>query len=148
MKTSITLAQYVKYRNGVPLGGQGALQNMLSRAFGASTFAKFWQYWNPVWGFYLAKYVYGPLSTILPKSMATVATFAVSGALHDLAVMLLKQQVSVLITVWFTLMGCWLALSAGLRVRYGQFGFSVRALINLMQITVCFYLAKYLISLI
>ena len=47
---TLTLEAYVKHRNGVPLGASGSLENMLVRSLGAGTFAKFWQYWNPIWG--------------------------------------------------------------------------------------------------
>ena len=50
----MTLNQYIERRNGVPLGASGALRNMLRRSFGAGTLAGFWQYWNPIFGYYLA----------------------------------------------------------------------------------------------
>ena len=58
----LSLAQYVLRRNGVPLGAPHSLQNMLYRSFGAGTYAGFWQYWNPIWGYGLGKYVYAPLN--------------------------------------------------------------------------------------
>ena len=60
-KRNLTLAQYVKRRNGVALGYSGSFSNMLHRSFGAGTLAKFWQYWNPIWGYYLGRYIHGPL---------------------------------------------------------------------------------------
>jgi hypothetical protein len=56
----LTLSEYVKHRNGLPLGASGSLQNMLIRSFGAGTFARFWQYWNPIWGYALGRYIYAP----------------------------------------------------------------------------------------
>ncbi len=38
MKSKLSLAQYVKKRNGVPLGASGSMTNMLSRSFGAASF--------------------------------------------------------------------------------------------------------------
>ncbi len=52
---SLTLGQYVQHRNGVPLGDGKSLQNMLHRSLGAASFAGFWQYWNPIWGYGLGK---------------------------------------------------------------------------------------------
>lgn len=57
---SLTLAKYVHLRNGVPLGDAKSLPNMLYRSFGAASFAACWQYWNPIWGYGLVKYVQCP----------------------------------------------------------------------------------------
>lgn len=84
----MSLRDYVQYRNGVPLGASGSLQNMLVRSLGAGTFAKFWQYWNPIWGYALGCYVYEPLKQFLPSSVSLILTFIISGAAHDLATML------------------------------------------------------------
>lgn len=51
----LTLAQYVHRRNGVPLGDSGSLRNMLIRSFGAGSFGRFWQYWNPIFDYGLGK---------------------------------------------------------------------------------------------
>ncbi|WP_287008332.1 MBOAT family O-acyltransferase [Alteromonas sp.] len=63
---------------------------MLSRSLGAKSFSHFWRYWNPIWSYYLSRYVMRPLSKWLPQWLTIMITFAVSGALHDLAVTLLK----------------------------------------------------------
>jgi len=47
----ISFARYIHRRNGVPLGSSGSLRNMLRRSLGAGSFAGFWQYWIPVWGY-------------------------------------------------------------------------------------------------
>ena len=39
-RKTLTLAQYVRNRNGVPLGASGSLGNMLKRSLGAGSFAK------------------------------------------------------------------------------------------------------------
>ena len=148
MANKITLTQFVKLRNGVPLGHADSLKNMLSRSLGAGSFAQFWQYWNPVWGYYLSQCVYQPLKRFFGKSMAGVATFFVSGFLHDLAIMLVKQQSSILLTVWFTLMGLAVVLSEAVKLRYGTLPWFVRALINAGFIGACFYVAKQLLSLV
>ena len=81
MISKLSLAQYVKKRNGVPLGASGSMTNMLSRSFGAASFPIFWHYWNPIWGYYLSRNVMSPLASFLPFSLATFLTFLVSGAL-------------------------------------------------------------------
>jgi len=68
----LTLVQYVERRNGVPLGDSNSLRNMLQRSFGAASFAGFWQYWNPIWGYGLGKYVYSPLRRVLPAVIALI----------------------------------------------------------------------------
>ena len=148
MAIKITLTQFVKLRNGVPLGHADSLKNMLSRSLGAGSFAQFWQYWNPVWGYYLSQCVYQPLKRFFGKSIAVVATFFVSGFLHDLVIMLVKQQSSILLTVWFTLMGLAVVLSEAVKLRYGTLPWFVRALINAGFIGASFYVAKQLLSLV
>lgn len=146
MAAKITLAQFVKLRNGVPLGHADSLKNMLSRSLGAGSFAQFWQYWNPVWGYYLSQFVYQPIKRFFGKSTAVVATFFVSGFLHDLAIMLVKQQSSILLTAWFALMGLTVVLSEAIKLRYGGLAWFVRALINIGFISASFYVAKQLLS--
>ncbi len=68
------------------------MRNMLSRSLGARSFAIFWHYWNPIWGYYLSRYVMRPLRRFLPLSFATFITFVVSGALHDLVVSIVKWK--------------------------------------------------------
>ena len=105
MKLSLSLSQYVRRRTGVALGAPGSMQAMLYRALGAGSFAEFWRYWNPIWGYYLARNVMRPLRAYCSVPIATVVTFVVSGALHDFAVMLIKWRVSVFFSCWFSVMG-------------------------------------------
>ena len=58
MKSKVTLSQYVKRRYGIRLGGAGSLTNMLHRSLGAGSFSHFWQHWNLIWGYYLARFVF------------------------------------------------------------------------------------------
>ncbi|TLX48803.1 acyltransferase [Pseudoalteromonas phenolica] len=146
MATKITLAQFVKLRNGVPLGHADSLKNMLSRSLGAGSFAQFWQYWNPVWGYYLSQFVYQPIKRFFGKSIAVVTTFFVSGFLHDLAIMLVKLQSSILLTAWFTFMGLTVVLSEAVKLRYGALPWFVRAQINIGFIGAGFYFTKQLLS--
>lgn len=41
MRSTLSLSQYVKKRNGVPLGASHSMRNMLSRSFGAKSFPIF-----------------------------------------------------------------------------------------------------------
>jgi len=130
MKSKLSLAQYVKKRNGVPLGSSGSMSNMLSRSFGATSFPVFWHYWNPIWGYYLSRNVMRPLANFLPISLATFLTFLVSGALHDLAVSIVELKTTLFFTPWFGLMGLIVVVSKGAGISYGHVSWPVRALIN------------------
>lgn len=130
MKSKLSLAQYVKKRNGVPLGASDSMKNMLSRSFGASSFPVFWRYWNPIWGDYLSRNVMRPVANFLPISLATFITFLVSGALHDIAVSIIKWKTIFFFTPWFGLMGLMVIGSKGAGISYGHVSWPVRALIN------------------
>ncbi|MGS2721501.1 acyltransferase [Paraglaciecola aestuariivivens] len=130
MQNSLSLSQYVKRRNGVPLGASHSMRNMLLRAFGAKSFPIFWHYWNPIWSYYLSRNVMRPLGTFLPLPVAIFMTFVVSGALHDLAVTLVKWELLVFFTPWFALMGLIVIISSKFGLSYPGFTWPIRALIN------------------
>lgn len=133
----ITLAQYVERRNGVPLGDSKSLQNMLKRSFGATSFAGFWQYWNPIWGYGLGKYVHSPLRRILPPIAAFIMTFIISGSIHDLATMVIRQSVAFLFTPWFFLLGVGAVLGRAVGMDLSDYPWWVRASINLVYLVFC-----------
>ena len=144
----LTLAQFVELRNGVPLGAPGSLRYMLERSFGAENFGKFWQYWNPIWGYALGKYVYTPLRRLLPAALALVLTFVISGAIHDFAAMLVKGATIVLFTPWFLLMSLGVVVGRALHFDYAGRSFATRVAINLSYVLGCLaitLLAKSLI---
>lgn len=134
----IKLNQYVEKRIGLALGAPGSLQKMLFLSLGANSFSNFWRYWNPIWGYYLSRNIMRPLSKWLPQWFAIVMTFAVSGALHDLAVALLKWQIIFFFTPWFTVMGLAVLLTEKLGIKYVNFPWTARALFNLTIIVVCY----------
>ena len=144
MKSKLSLAQYVKKRNGVPLGSSGSMSNMLSRSFGATSFPVFWHYWNPIWGYYLSRNVMRPLANFLPISLATFLTFLVSGALHDLAVSIVELKTILFFTPWFGLMGLIVVISKGAGISSGHVSWPVRALINASIILVSLGLTYFL----
>ncbi|MCL2915913.1 MBOAT family protein [Shewanella corallii] len=146
MSKSSSLADYVKRRNGLPLGAPGSLQAMLSRSLGAESFPKFWRYWNPIWGYYLSRYVMRPLVKFLPRWLAVLLTFAVSGALHDLAVTLFKWHPVFFFTPWFTLMGLVVVLSSAFNINYKSLAINVRTFINISLIVLTFYVTHLLCS--
>ncbi len=134
---SYTLRQYVALRNGVPLGDGRSLRNMLRRSFGAASFAGFWQYWNPIWGYGLGRYVYAPLGRVLPPAVAFILTFAISGGLHDLATMAVNRSPAFLLTPWFVFLGIGAVLGRVAGMDLGKRPFWVRASVNLAYLLVC-----------
>ena len=147
MKSTLSLAQYVKKRNGVPLGASNSMKNMLSRSFGASSFPVFWRYWNPIWGYYLSRNVMRPITNILPVSLATLVTFLVSGALHDIAVSIIKWKIVLFFTPWFGLMGLLVIVSKAVGISFGQFSWIARAIINASLVFVSLGVTYFLESL-
>ncbi len=142
MHRTITLAEYVKKRNGVSLGASGSMTNMLKRSLGASSFYLFWQYWNPIWGYYLSRKIMKPLSQFLPLWLAIIFTFAVSGALHDLAITLVKLKFTFLFTPWFTLMSFIVLATKKFGISYSEHHWLIRASINISLVAVCLVLTR------
>jgi hypothetical protein len=126
----MNLATYVRRRTGVPLGASGSLRNMLRRSLGAGTFAAFWRYWNPIWGYYLACYVHRPARRLLPESMAVWSTFVVSGLAHDLAASLVRREPVFVITQWFALVGLLVVATSAAGWRYHRLPWMGRAAVN------------------
>lgn len=137
----MTLSEYVIKRNGMPLGAKGSLSKNLKNAFGASSNVAFWKYWNPVWGYYLARFIYLPLNRFLPASLAALLTFTASGAIHDFAIGVLGFGWQHFLTQWFFVMGAFFVVSKRLDIRYDKFSFPVRAIINTASIGACFFVA-------
>lgn len=95
---TMTLPEYVLRRSGTRLGGAGSLRTMLSRSFGASSFAAFWEHWNPIWGYGLGRFVYAPVRRRAPAAVAVMATFLVSGVVHDVAATLVRGSFTLVVT--------------------------------------------------
>lgn len=137
----MNLSDYVKKRNGVPLGATDSLRNMLFRSLGAGRFSIFWKYWNPIWGFYLGKYIFKPLKVIFPPALSLIITFVVCGFIHDLVIMLLKREFTLILTPWFLFMGLSVVLGAYWKVDYSKSPWIVRAVINVLIILICLLIA-------
>jgi len=139
-RKQMSMTDYVQYRNGVPLGASGSLQNMLVRSFGAGTFAKFWQYWNPIWGYALGRYIYAPLNRFLPASVSLILTFTISGAVHDVATMLVRGAPAFFFTPWFFLMGIIVVFGRLVKLDYAARPFPIRVTINVSLVVACLML--------
>lgn len=136
----LTLNDYVRKRNGVPMSAPGSFRNNMYRAWGAASFAGFWRSWNPIFGYYLARFIFIPLKHWLPSWLALILTFAVSGLIHDMVTMLVSAEFRLFFTLWFVLMAVWLVLSEHLKLQYGGLPWWGRMLLNLLQITAAFAL--------
>jgi len=145
-RKGLTLAQYVKRRNGVPLGAKGSLENMLYRSFGAGSFAKFWHYWNPIWGYALGKYINAPLQRFMPVMLAVIITFTASGAIHDAVATLVRGKVAILFTPWFFFMSLIVVGGDAMNLDYSSQPFVVRATINFFLIFICFSISFFLMD--
>ena len=115
---------------------------MLYRSFGSSSFQRFWNYWNPIWGYYLGYLVFQPLTKRVPDAIALVLTFGISGVFHDLAVSLVLRAPTFVFTPWFTMMGGIVVVSTACNVRYESYRWAVRACLNLVQLVCSFLLIR------
>lgn len=101
----MTLKTYLDHRFGHHDKSLDALIYMLRVSLFAPSFREFWQRWNPLWSYYILFYVYRPLSRILPKRLAGLFTFVVSGFLHDCVAMALTADFSIVMTAIFSSWG-------------------------------------------
>ena len=141
---SITLREYIKRRNGVPLGAKGSLKNMFYRSLGAKQFSGFWRYWNPIWSYYLSKLIYKPLRKKFTNSVAIILTFLISGLIHDIIVSLICLRIVFVVTPWFMLMSLCLVFSIQFGIRINSTNWFYRALANFSYISVCLFITLFL----
>ncbi|UWX54598.1 hypothetical protein NYZ99_17235 [Maribacter litopenaei] len=137
----MNLSSYIEKRNGVPLGHKDSLKNMLTRSLGAGKFSTFWKYWNPIWSYYLGKFIFKPLKKILPAAPSLLLTFIICGFVHDVIIIMVRSKIILLFTPWFFFMGCFVLLTNWLKLDYSNLQWPLRALINLLFILGCLYLA-------
>ena len=141
IQQKLTLEQYVIRRTGLPLGSSGSLRSMFYRSFQASSPRDFWKYWNPVFGYYLGKYVYSPLKTILPASLALILTFLFSGFIHDMVTIMVKGSTRYLFTMWFFFLGLGALWGGIVKIDLSKQSKIVRIIFNLMYILFSFAFA-------
>lgn len=137
----MTLARYVRQRNGVVLGGQGSMSNMLRRSFGASSFAGFWRYWNPIFSYGLGRFVFAPVSRVAPGWLGLVATFAASGLIHDAVTVAVRGSTAFLFTSFFLFAALAVLVGEAIRMDLARRSFAVRATANAAHIGVAAALA-------
>lgn len=123
------------------MGKKGSLRNMLHRSLGAGTFGRFWHFWNPIFGYYLANKIYTPLRAFLPRWLAVIATFGFSGLLHDAVTALVRGDWAFFFIPWFLLMGIGVVAGRWLQLDYSSRAWLVRALINFTYVGTCLSIA-------
>ncbi|MFZ1805817.1 MAG: MBOAT family O-acyltransferase [Cyclobacteriaceae bacterium] len=137
------LAEYIRKRNGVPIGSSKSLRNNLHRSLGAKNFSTFWNFWNPIFGYYLGKYIYKPLKRILPITVALLFTFIFCGLVHDAVTTVYRGKVSLFFTIWFLLMGVAVLITRYLKHNFKEQIWIFRASVNLSIICFCFLITLY-----
>jgi|SRR5579859_1228635 len=86
------MQRYLERRLG-PLGRRQAWSNFFIKPFGAPSFASFWRQWNPVYGYFLSRYCYRPLSKVIGRRPAMLATFVICGlVLHDVPAWIVTRR--------------------------------------------------------
>ncbi|WP_218135293.1 MBOAT family protein [Parasphingopyxis sp. CP4] len=125
----------------MPLGANGALQNMLQRSFGAGSFAGFWRYWNPIFGYYLGRYVYRPASDVMPRWLALIITFLVCGSLHDLVTLLVRGSTQFLFTLWFFFFSIGILIGEVAGLDIAGLPTWLRAAIHIGYLSICLFCA-------
>jgi len=134
----MTLNEYIGKRNGAPLGSSKSLRNNLYRSLGAKNFSTFWNYWNPIFGYYLGKCVFKPLKKEIPVVFALLSTFIFCGFMHDAITTIYRGKISLFFTIWFTIMGFAVLIAKYLKHDFNRQKWIFRALVNLSIITLCF----------
>ncbi len=140
----MTLTEYIRKRNGVSIGSPRSLRNNLHRSLGAKNFAVFWNYWNPIFGFYLGKFIFKPIKKVFPVSVALLFTFIFCGIVHDAVTTIYRGKISFFFTIWFLLMGMAVLIVKFLNPDYSEQKWVVRAMANLSIIGICFLLTLYI----
>lgn len=133
----MNLTEYVKKRNGVPLGHSNSLRNNLYRSFGAKNFSVFWNFWNPIFGYYLGIKVFKPLKKLFPIAFSLILTFVFCGLVHDLVTTLLRGKLSLFFSVWFFLMGIAVAITQYNNYDLSKMQWAYRAIVNILIILSC-----------
>lgn len=141
-----TLSDYVRQRNGVPLDGRGSMGNMLYRSFGATSFAGFRRYWNPIFGYYLHRCIFPPLRHVTPRWIALILTFLFCGALHDSVTLIVRGSTAFLFTTMFLFFAVGILVGAMARLDMSKMPWFAGVIINLSYLATCITLAFYVRS--
>jgi len=139
----MNLPEYIKRRNGVPLGHPDSLRNNLKKSLGAKNFSTFWNFWNPIFGYYLGTKIFKPLRRIFTSAFSLILTFVFCGWVHDWVTTLVRQKTSFFFSVWFLLMSIFVVGSKQINYDLSKQAWLLRAFVNLSIIITCFFLTQY-----
>lgn len=140
------LKDYIKKRNGVSIGSPKSLRNNLYRSLGAKNFSTFWKYWNPIFGYYLGKYIFKPLKKVFSNTIALLFTFTFCGMVHDLVTTIFRGKISFFFSIWFLFMGLAVLITKSIKHNFTEQIWAIRAFINLSIISICLILTIYITS--
>ncbi len=139
-RSRLTLAEFTNRRIGAG-GHRQQLWNLLVRPFAAPSFIGFWRLWNPVYGYFLFFWSYKPLRQFMPRPLAELATFAVSGfVLHDLPLFAARRSFGMpYVTAWFVLAGAIAIAAEHARVDVSSWPAAARIALNVTYLftTLC-----------
>ncbi|HKK80433.1 MAG TPA: MBOAT family O-acyltransferase [Phaeodactylibacter sp.] len=141
-----TYRQYERKKLGYRDGTLSGLLYMCRQAFTSPTFAGFWRNWNPLFSYYLLYFCYLPLRKRLPRFIALTVTFALSGAVHDMAATLARAEAYLVFTGTFTLFGLWVVVEERLRLRLDGLPVIVKFLYHLGLIVSGFCLSWWVLK--
>ena len=133
----MTLREYVNKKFNYRKSITGCLGYMLRVSFFSVTFREFWNHWNPLWGYYLRFYVYRPIREIISKPLAMIGTFAISGFLHDVFVMVLLQKTYFLFSLIFLFFGITILIELILNINLEKANNNIRPFYHLGIIASC-----------
>jgi len=141
---NMTLTDYIKKRNGVSIRSSKSLRHNLYRSLGSKNFTTFWNYWNPIFGYYLEKFIFKPIKKFFPVAIALLFTFIIFGMIHDTVTTIFRWKISFFFSIWFLFMGLAVLITRKLKNNFSKQIWIVRAFINLSIISVCLILTIYL----
>jgi hypothetical protein len=130
MNRRLPYSEYERRRLGDPATRRTGIGVMVRRSFGAASFGGFWRFWNPLFGYTLLRWCYTPLARRVPRPVAVVLTFAMSGALHDVAASLATWSVYVLFVPAFLIFGLLVVVEEERRWDVDETPFWLRATIH------------------
>ncbi len=138
--------QYEQRKLGYRKNPVMGLLYMCRQSFTSDSFAGFWRNWNPLFSYYLLYYCYRPLRKRLPRLLALTGTFALSGAIHDLAATLARAELYYVFTGTFVCFGLWIALEEAVQLTLKQVSPALRVLYHLLLIVGSFCLSWWLLK--
>lgn len=137
-----TLRHYIHLRLG-----RGSffeiIKSMFVKSFQAKTAKEFWNYWNPVFGYYMLFYFYKPLTNKVPRAVRVIVTFTVSGFfLHDIIfwwpfcwIIAYKTHFP-LGTVWFLFLAIIMLVLEKVGFNTGKYSPEIRVMTNLFYLSI------------